>query len=435
MANVGIVICSRSGSQRIPDKPFVTFNGTALIVHLIRRISGDYPIYLAVPLEEHNKYSAITGDLVKDVMVGHPRDPLARMAMVAREKNLDIIVRITHDKIFVDPKEIKRFVEILINSNADYVYSSDFVPGTGFEVIRNEALQKAATEFKDVEHISYAVRAITTRQVKVPLDTPKDPPRLLIDYPQDVVMVRAVFTALGDYCYLEQILKLCNCFKSIPETNQLPTVTVYTCAYNAAKWIEKCMVSVVMQRKTPTFEYVLIDDGSEDNTEELMKAFCDHTPDTIVYRNSWNVGLSSCCSRALSMARGKYIIRLDADDVFSSELTLKRLVRTAEKYEYDVVYPSFFDGDYDKTTHGSVSHHAGGALFNTRALNFVKFTEGLRHHDSFDLWTRLDGRLNVGYHESPTFFYSHREGSMSRSDLKRRAMIKEGIRSAQISGH
>lgn len=83
-------------------------------------------------------------------------------------------------------------------------------------------------------------------------------------------------------------------------------------AFNAEKNIGIAIKSILEQSYT-NFEFIIINDGSSDNTEKIIKSFVDNR---IVYvKNKKNEGLIYTLNRGLSLARGEYIARMDADDV------------------------------------------------------------------------------------------------------------------------
>src|ERR1700759_5063249 len=90
-----------------------------------------------------------------------------------------------------------------------------------------------------------------------------------------------------------------------------PPITVLMPAYNAAPYICQAIDSVLAQSYSD-FELLIINDGSADNTEELIKAYTDKR---IRLYTQENKGLIETLNRGLQLATGTYIARFDADDV------------------------------------------------------------------------------------------------------------------------
>lgn len=94
-------------------------------------------------------------------------------------------------------------------------------------------------------------------------------------------------------------------------TNKL-TVSVILPVYNGEKYLKEAIKSILGQTFT-SLELIIIDDGSTDTTEEIIKEFTD--PRIAYIQTSKNEGLIKALNKAFSMARGEFIVRADADDI------------------------------------------------------------------------------------------------------------------------
>lgn len=94
-----------------------------------------------------------------------------------------------------------------------------------------------------------------------------------------------------------------------------PLVTAICCAYNYAAWLPRALESVLAQGLGPDqLEVIVIDDGSTDDTAEIVKPYLASPLIRYVYKE--NGGFASAVSRGLDEARGRYICFLDADDAW-----------------------------------------------------------------------------------------------------------------------
>jgi len=91
-----------------------------------------------------------------------------------------------------------------------------------------------------------------------------------------------------------------------------PVITVFMAAYNAAAYIKEAIESVITQT-FEDYELLIVDDGSVDNTFEIISSFND--PRIRVIRNGKNMGLTSTRNVALNEAKGTYLAILDSDDI------------------------------------------------------------------------------------------------------------------------
>ncbi|MDX2303198.1 MAG: glycosyltransferase family 2 protein [Microscillaceae bacterium] len=107
-------------------------------------------------------------------------------------------------------------------------------------------------------------------------------------------------------------------------------VSVIITAYNAGKYLGEAIESVLNQSYS-NFELILVNDGSKDNTLDVMKSY--QTQDSrIVIDDHENMGISRSANRALKLAKGNIIVRMDADDVM-------KLNRIEEQVNYLKKHP------------------------------------------------------------------------------------------------
>jgi len=88
-------------------------------------------------------------------------------------------------------------------------------------------------------------------------------------------------------------------------------VSVLMAVYNGERFVEETIISVLNQT-FGDFEFIIIDDGSTDSTKEIISKFDDKR---IKYYYFENAGLAKALNRGLKISSGKYIARIDADDI------------------------------------------------------------------------------------------------------------------------
>lgn len=92
----------------------------------------------------------------------------------------------------------------------------------------------------------------------------------------------------------------------------MPKLTVIMPAYNAAPYLREAIDSILSQTFTD-FEFIIIDDGSTDNTRDIVDSYDDVR--IIKQFNIKNIGVAACLNKGVALASGEYIARMDADDV------------------------------------------------------------------------------------------------------------------------
>ena len=88
-------------------------------------------------------------------------------------------------------------------------------------------------------------------------------------------------------------------------------ITVLMPVYNAEKYIEKAIDSVLNQ-SFKDFELLIINDGSTDGSMDIIRNFNDPR---IVVVNQANSGVAAALNTGVKLARGEFIARFDADDI------------------------------------------------------------------------------------------------------------------------
>ena len=115
--------------------------------------------------------------------------------------------------------------------------------------------------------------------------------------------------------------------------NKSPLVSVLMPVYNAEKYLKTAIDGILAQTFTD-FELIAVNDGSADNSEEIILSYKD---ERIKYYKQENQGVARTLNNGLNHCRGKYIRRHDADDL-STPNSLKEQVDFMEKHpEYALV--------------------------------------------------------------------------------------------------
>lgn len=131
--------------------------------------------------------------------------------------------------------------------------------------------------------------------------------------------------------------------------------------YNTGKHIEKCLNSIINQTKKTDLEIIIINDGSTDNSEEIIKQFQEKNKDVlnIQYYSKQNEGVAKTRNFGIEKAKSEYIMFLDSDD-YIEEKTMEIL----EKYiEQDIDLIKFKLQRVDEND--NIIEKVNGPIFNT----------------------------------------------------------------------
>lgn len=109
-----------------------------------------------------------------------------------------------------------------------------------------------------------------------------------------------------------------------------PLITVLMPAYNAAKYIAEAIRSV-LEQSFRDFELLIINDGSTDNTENIIRSFTDSR---IRLVSQANAGVAAALNKGILLAKAEYIARFDADDICLPQ-------RLQKQYDFLETHPGY----------------------------------------------------------------------------------------------
>lgn len=94
----------------------------------------------------------------------------------------------------------------------------------------------------------------------------------------------------------------------------MPRASVVMSVYNGERYLRQAVESV-LQQTYADFEFIIIDDGSTDGTWDILTEYDEQDQRITLVQNQENRGLTNSLNKGLTLSRGKYIARQDADDV------------------------------------------------------------------------------------------------------------------------
>jgi glycosyltransferase involved in cell wall biosynthesis len=209
-----------------------------------------------------------------------------------------------------------------------------------------------------------------------------------------------------------------------------PIVTVYITCYNYGAYVDKAIQSVLSQT-LQDFELIIIDDGSTDESREVIKNYENHEKISVIFQQ--NKGLNATNNVAIKNAKGKYIIRLDADDYFESEALGVMSSILESDADLGLVFPDYHYVDIEGNRTGSHRRHffddevtlydqpAHGACTMVR-LEYLReldgYDESFSCQDGFELWIKFITFHKVTNISRPLFSYRKHFTSLSSNQDK-----------------
>lgn len=231
---------------------------------------------------------------------------------------------------------------------------------------------------------------------------------------------------------------------------KVPVISVLMPAYNAEKYIAESIESILNQTFTD-FEFIIIDDCSTDKTWEIIQEYADKDKRIITLKNEKNLGIAGNRNKLVSLAKGKYIVWQDADDI-SMPYRIEHQYDFMEKNPEVGIsggYLLFFDESRDLCVRKYASSDAilrkkifryspvsqGAAIIRKSIINnMVPFDVSLKQAEDLDLSFRI-GRLSsfaniqevvlkYRQHDKSVSFEKIRENIKYTLEVRKRAMKK-----------
>lgn len=113
-----------------------------------------------------------------------------------------------------------------------------------------------------------------------------------------------------------------------------PLISILLPVYNAENYVQETIASILAQTYTH-FELIVINDGSTDCSQEIIDSFNDKR--IITLKNEHNIRLIATLNLGLQKAKGKYIARIDADDIMLPNRISKQVMFLEENLDYGMV--------------------------------------------------------------------------------------------------
>jgi len=221
------------------------------------------------------------------------------------------------------------------------------------------------------------------------------------------------------------------------DQNKIPKTSVIITTFNDAEYLKRSIPSVINQTSKPK-EIIIIDDGSSDNqAKEIVDSFHNHTDISIILKKKKNGGPSSARNVGIKLAKGEFILFLDADDeLLENSLEWREKILESLDQNYASIYCSkiklidnkrkikekIFETDgklnvclvgRNNGIPGQITHH----LFRRDIVNEVNgYNESLKFNEDFEFLLRI-AKKGLFFGVNRIGFIQHmRADSWSKSD-------------------
>ncbi|WP_111672189.1 glycosyltransferase [Algoriphagus litoralis] len=101
-------------------------------------------------------------------------------------------------------------------------------------------------------------------------------------------------------------------------------VSIILLTYNQELFINECINSILSQKFNRSFEIIICDDCSFDNTFSIIEKLTLNIDNILLIRNEQNLGLAKNYQNAIELANGRYIVYLEGDDYWTDSLKIQK---------------------------------------------------------------------------------------------------------------
>lgn len=228
----------------------------------------------------------------------------------------------------------------------------------------------------------------------------------------------------------------------------MPKLTILIPTYNCARFLKECIDSICVQNFND-YELLIIDDGSTDHTDVVVKGIED---ERIVYiKNDRNLGVVATLNKGLEIAKGEFIARMDADDVIVGNRLETQIDFLENNPQYGMVgswykimnengnviseVKSNVDESFLSLALKFANHFAHPAvMMRTDIAKRLRYDKKFKHCEDHELWLRFSEVskitnlpfffLNVRLHSKSTCRLNQKELKISVIELLSRELDK-----------
>lgn len=150
-----------------------------------------------------------------------------------------------------------------------------------------------------------------------------------------------------------------------------PEISIVIPVFNSASTLEELCLSIDQELTQTNYELILVDDGSKDNSWEMIEVMKKRLGDKIIgVRLSKNYGQHNALVCGFTFARGELIVTMD-DDLQHPPSEIAKLISKYRETQVDVVY-----GEYDNKQHGALRNAGGSFARRSSKIALGNFGKG-----------------------------------------------------------
>lgn len=211
----------------------------------------------------------------------------------------------------------------------------------------------------------------------------------------------------------------------------MPKISIITCCYNSEKYLNKAINSISKQSFND-FECILINDGSTDQTADILEKWRSKDQRIRVIHNPHNMGISVSANKGIELSDCTFLARFDADDIMHTK-RLEMQLAYIEKHNLDILGSNLINiGRFIKSkTHYPIPDKAIRALMlfqspfaqpsillRRSSLGDQRYNIEMKYAEDYDLWERMSATAKMGNIPEYLLYYRNHPRQISNTYKK-----------------
>jgi len=207
-----------------------------------------------------------------------------------------------------------------------------------------------------------------------------------------------------------------------------PLVTIYIVNHNYGRFIEKAIESVLSQSHS-NIQLIIIDNGSKDHSRQILRKLKPQQASVIFQKNK---GLIAANNLAIKLSKGKYIMRLDADDWLKKNAVTMMVKEFKRNKQIGLVFSNYYEVDENENISKEIKRYdfqkvklldrpAHGACTMFKSELFKKvgyYDEEFDCQDGFDIWLKFIKKYKVKSIKKSLWFYRQHGSNLTKNENK-----------------
>ncbi len=225
----------------------------------------------------------------------------------------------------------------------------------------------------------------------------------------------------------------------------MPKVSIVMSTFNNDIYLQASIESMLFQTYRD-FEFIIIDDGSTDSTSIMLDMVKD--PRVKIVRHESQLGLIASLNHGLSIAKGEYVARMDADDTSSLDRLMLQVHFMEENPHIDLCGTGMIlsrQGNHKINPltheeirtwllfHTCISHPTIMLRRSTIERLHIRYSSDFPHAEDYELWNRIAPYVQMANLPQPLLYYRQHAGQVSQSFRDIQELSARRVRERQFS--